>query len=617
MNSHGSNNNFQGSIKVLQYITVIGFIILIGRIFHLQILDHETYEPLSMQNHLRMEVVNPARGLIYDRNGTIIVENQPIYSITITPSRFNEENIPTLARILGIDEEILIERISQAQDYSWHRTSRLFTEVPFDVFSAVQENTWQLPGIGHQVESKRYYPTDVKAPHIIGYLREASREEYLASERVQLGDKVGKSGLENVYEDFLRGELGTHYMKVNAYGQSLGTYDNGSLNVSPQKGADLITTIDADLQKLSEELMKGKSGGLVAMDPQTGGILSMVSSPQYDLDKLSGRIDNDYWQEINTDPSRPLFNRAISNRQPPGSTFKPFMGIIGLHLGLVTPETEIYNPGAYYRGRAYRDMADPGDYDLEEAIAKSSNTYFFWMMDRIASGGMLNQWSELIQDFGIGPLNHIDLPSERSGIIPDSTYMNSTFGEDSWGIGDLISLGVGQGMVSASPLQMVVAAASLANGGYRVRPHVVQAIRESDGTIQYVNPEMEKIEWIKNEYLEALKPGMKRVVTEGGGRYYVNIPDIEMAGKTGTAQNPHGENHGWFIAYAPADNPQIAVAALTENAGFGSISAAPVVSLIVEKYLTGEIKRQFVYDYVINFKPENSDSSEEEEEGNE
>lgn len=617
MNSHGSNNNFQGSIKVLQYITVIGFIILIGRIFHLQILDHETYEPLSMQNHLRMEVVNPARGLIYDRNGTIIVENQPIYSITITPSRFNEENIPTLARILGIDEEILIERISQAQDYSWHRTSRLFTEVPFDVFSAVQENTWQLPGIGHQVESKRYYPTDVKAPHIIGYLREASREEYLASERVQLGDKVGKSGLENVYEDFLRGELGTHYMKVNAYGQSLGTYDNGSLNVSPQKGADLITTIDADLQKLSEELMKGKSGGLVAMDPQTGGILSMVSSPQYDLDKLSGRIDNDYWQEINTDPSRPLFNRAISNRQPPGSTFKPFMGIIGLHLGLVTPETEIYNPGAYYRGRAYRDMADPGDYDLEEAIAKSSNTYFFWMMDRIASGGMLNQWSELIQDFGIGPLNHIDLPSERSGIIPDSTYMNSTFGEDSWGIGDLISLGVGQGMVSASPLQMVVAAASLANGGYRVRPHVVQAIRESDGTIQYVNPEMEKIEWIKNEYLEALKPGMKRVVTEGGGRYYVDIPDIEMAGKTGTAQNPHGENHGWFIAYAPADNPQIAVAALTENAGFGSISAAPVVSLIVEKYLTGEIKRQFVYDYVINFKPENSDSSEEEEEGNE
>jgi len=612
MNNHGSNEKFQGSIKILQIIVAAGFLILIGRVFHLQILDHETYEPLSMQNSLRMEVVNPARGLIFDRNGTILVENQPIYSITITPSRFKEETIPKLSRILRVEKEDLKKRVSEAQNYSWHRTSRLFTEVSFEIFSAVQENAWQLPGIGHQVESKRYYPAGVKAPHIIGYLREASREEYLASDRVQLGDKVGKSGIERVYEDYLRGDLGTHYLKVNAFGQSLGTYDNGSLNISPQKGADLITTIDADLQKLAEDLMKGKSGGVVAIDPQTGGILSMVSSPQYDLDKLSGRIDNDYWQKINTDPSRPLFNRAISNRQPPGSTFKPFMGIIGLHLGLVTPQTEIYNPGAYYRGRAYGDMADPGNYDLEEAIAKSSNTYFFWMIDRIASRGMLNTWSKLIKDFGIGLVNNIDLPSERSGIVPDSTYMNSTFGERRWGIGDIMSLGVGQGMVSASPLQMAVAAASLANGGYRVRPHIVQAIRDPDGTIQYTNPEMEKIEWMKDEYIEAVKPGMKRVVTEGGGRYYVNIPNIEMAGKTGTAQNPHGEDHGWFIAFAPADNPQIAVAGLMENAGFGSITAAPVVSLIVEKYLTGEVDRQFVYDYVINFEPRNSGNSDEE-----
>lgn len=610
MNISGSNENFQASIKILQVIIALGFLILIGRIFHLQILDHETYEPLSRQNSLRMEVVNPARGLIYDRNGTILVENQPIYSITITPSKFDEENISKLAHILRVKEEELRKRVAEAQNYSWHRTSRLFTEVPFEIFSAVQENSWQLPGIGHQVESKRYYPTGVNAPHVFGYLREASREEYLASDRVQLEDKVGKSGIERVYEDYLRGELGTHYTRVNAFGQSLGTYDNGSLNISPKKGSDLITTIDAELQKLAEELMVGKNGGLVAIDPQTGGILSLVSSPQYDLEKLSGRIDSEYWQEINTDPSRPLFNRAVSNRQPPGSTFKPFMGIIGLHMGLITPQMEIYNPGAYYRGRAYGDMADPGNYDLEEAIAKSSNTYFFWMMDRIASRGMLNTWSKLIQDFGIGPLNNIDLPSERSGIVPDSTYMNSTFGERRWAIGDLMSLGVGQGMVSASPLQMAVATAALANGGYRIRPHIVQAIREGNGTIQYTNPEMEKIDWIKDEYLEAVKPGMKRVVTEGGGRYYVNIPEIQMAGKTGTAQNPHGENHGWFIAYAPADNPQIAVAVLTENAGFGSISAAPVVSLIVEKYLTGEINRQFVYDYVINFKPRNSRNSE-------
>ncbi|HLR90319.1 MAG TPA: penicillin-binding protein 2 [Balneolaceae bacterium] len=602
----------KASIRVMQFVILIGSIILIGRIFHLQILDYETYSPMSMQNSLRMEVVSPARGLIYDRNGVILVENEPIYSATITPSKFDSEKIPLLAEILDLPEETVRERIAAAQNYSWHRTSRLFTEVSFETFSALQENAWQLPGISHQVESKRYYPTEVKAPHVFGYMREASREEYLADDRIQLGDKVGKSGIERVYEEYMRGELGVDYIRVNAYGQSLGPYDEGSLDVTPRKGADLITTLDADLQALAEKIMVGKNGGLVAIDPQTGGILTLVSSPGYDLEKLSGRLDADYWQSINTDPGRPLFNRAVSNRQPPGSTFKPFMGLIGLHMGLITPEMQIYNPGAYYRGRAYGDLADPGNYDLELALARSSNTYFFWMMDRIATRGMLNTWSELVKDFGIGPLNHIDLPSERSGIVPDSTYMNTNFGERRWGIGDLMSLGVGQGMVSASPLQMAVAVSSLANGGYKVQPHLVQAIKNSDGTLEYTRPVMEKIEWIRPEYLEPVKKGMKRVVTEGSGRYYTNLSSlgIEVAGKTGTAQNPHGANHGWFIAYAPADNPQIAIAVLTENSGYGSISAAPVAGLLIEQYLTGEITRQHVLDYVLAFQPSRTETTE-------
>ena len=602
----------KASIRVMQFVILIGSIILIGRIFHLQILDYETYSPMSMQNSLRMEVVSPARGLIYDRNGVILVENEPIYSATITPSKFDSEKIPLLAEILDLPEETVRERIAAAQNYSWHRTSRLFTEVSFETFSALQENAWQLPGISHQVESKRYYPTEVKAPHVFGYMREASREEYLADDRIQLGDKVGKSGIERVYEEYMRGELGVDYIRVNAYGQPLGPYDEGSLDVTPRKGADLITTLDADLQALAEKIMVGKNGGLVAIDPQTGGILTLVSSPGYDLEKLSGRLDADYWQSINTDPGRPLFNRAVSNRQPPGSTFKPFMGLIGLHMGLITPEMQIYNPGAYYRGRAYGDLADPGNYDLELALARSSNTYFFWMMDRIATRGMLNTWSELVKDFGIGPLNHIDLPSERSGIVPDSTYMNTNFGERRWGIGDLMSLGVGQGMVSASPLQMAVAVSSLANGGYKVQPHLVQAIKNSDGTLEYTRPVMEKIEWIRPEYLEPVKKGMKRVVTEGSGRYYTNLSSlgIEVAGKTGTAQNPHGANHGWFIAYAPADNPQIAIAVLTENSGYGSISAAPVAGLLIEQYLTGEITRQHVLDYVLAFQPSRTETTE-------
>lgn len=603
-NEHSSKS----SIRVLQVIIIGGLLIMLGRIFHLQILDYETYSPLSMQNSLRMEVVNPARGLIYDRHGTIIVENQPIYTIIITPSLFDLENLSLLAELLQIEEEIVYNRILEAQEYSWQRTSRLFTEVSFEVFSNIQENLWQLPGIGHLIESKRNYPSNVLASHINGYLSEANREEYLNSDHLRLGDKIGRSGLEMIYEDYIRGEKGTSYISVNAFGQALGSYDNGSLNVTPTKGADLITTLDADLQALAEVLMENKQGGLVAIDPHTGGILSIVSAPQFDLNKLAGRMDQSYWQELNSNPNTPLYNRAISSRQPPGSTFKPFMGLVGLHLGLITPEYEQYNPGYYVRGRRYNDLADPGYYNLHKSIQKSSNTYFFWMMERIASRGLLNRWSSLIKDFGMGPISQVDLPFERAGIVPDSTYMNNTFGERRWGLGDLISLGVGQGMVSVSPLQMAVATASLANGGYRVQPHVVSAIRHVDGEIQYTNPEMKRIEWIQPDHLEVVKEAMKAALLDGGSNYYGAIPGIEIAGKTGTAQNPQGESHGWFIAFAPADDPQIAVAVLMENSGFGSVSATPIASLLIEQYLTGTTTRQHIYDHVINFLPEHGTS---------
>lgn len=595
--------NIRTSIRILQAVILLGFFIMIFRIFQLQILDFETYSPLSRQNSIRLEVVNPARGLILDRNGTILVENQPIYSVTITPANFDMSNILILADLLEMDEETVENKITEVQQYSWHRTSRLFTEVPFHVFSNIQENIWQLPGVGHQIESKRNYPTDAQASHIMGYLREATPQDYEEEEHIRLGDKIGKSGLEMVYEDYLRGESGTEYLQVNAYGQSLGSYNDGELNIPPTKGADLITTLDLELQSLAEDLMENKKGGLVALDPNTGAVLSLVSAPQYDVSRLAGRLDMDYWQSINTDSLTPLYNRAISTRQPPGSTFKPFMGLAALEMGLITPETEIYNSGAYIRGRAYGDLADPGDYDLELALAKSSNTYFFWLMDRIATNGHLNRWSSLIKDFGIGPRNQIDLPFETTGIVPDSTYMNTNFGERRWGVGDLMSLGVGQGMVSASPLQMAVAASSIANGGFRVQPHLVSHISHSNNEISYTNPVKERITWIQPLHLETVQNGMRRVVTEGSGRFYADIPDIEVAGKTGTSQNPHGQNHGWFIAYAPVENPQIAVAVLMENAGYGSISAAPVASLLIEKYLKGEIERQHVLNYVLNFIP--------------
>jgi len=454
----------------------------------------------------------------------------------------------------------------------------------------------------------------MKASHILGYLREANENDYVKSKTIRLGDKIGKSGLELIYEDSLRGELGMNYLKVNAFGQSLGSFTKERSPLPPVQGDNIISTIDSELQFFAEELMKGKSGAVVAMDPNTGEILALVSSPEYDVSRLAGRIDTEYWQEINTDSTKPLYNRAISSRQPPGSTFKPLMGIVGMELVIVTPTTEIYNSGSYIRGRAYNDLAEPGSYNLEKAIAYSSNTYFLSLMDKITTSGKLNQWSSLIKDFGLGVPNKIDLPSANQGIIPDSTYLDKRFGKRKWSLGDVLNLGIGQGLISASPLQIAQMTSSIANGGYKITPHLVKATQLPDGTINYRKAEHTKIEWVKDIYLETVKKGMRRVVLEGGGRYYANIPGIEVAGKTGTAQNPLGQDHGWFTSFAPIDDPKIVVTVFLENSGFGSISAAPIASLVIEKYLTGEIqkKRMYVYNYVLNFVPRKQSNKENE-----
>lgn len=383
---HRVKKRAQTSIRVLQ-ISIIGLgLLILGRLFQLQIVEYEKYIPMSRENSLRQETVNPARGLIYDRNGRLIVDNEPIYSITITPASYDKENTPTLAKLMNMPLDKVQERIQEAQSYSWYRTSRLFTEVDFNTFSIIQENIWQLPGIGHQIESKRHYPVEnMKASHVLGYLREVSEDEYQQLENYHLGDRIGKNGLEMVYENHLRGKVGTEYIRVNALGQSLGSYDNGSIDEAPVKGSDLYTTLDMDLQLLAEDLMKGKNGAIVALDPADGSVLSLVSAPQYDIRRLSGRIDLKYWQSINVDSTKPLYNRAISGRQPPGSTFKPLMALMGLEMGLITPSTEINNPGYYYRGRRYNDLADPGIYNVTKALEQSSNTFFFWLMDQIST----------------------------------------------------------------------------------------------------------------------------------------------------------------------------------------------------------------------------------------
>jgi penicillin-binding protein 2 len=516
---------------------------------------------------------------------------------------------------MDVPVEEVEKRVQEARDYSYYRSSRIFTEVDFETFSIIQESIWQLPGVGHQIESKRDYPVDsLQASHILGYLREVSKEEYLRTQSYHLGDKTGKSGLEMAYEEHLRGTLGTKYIQVNAMGQNMGSYQDGAIDESPEKGSDLYTTIDTELQLLAEDLMKGKQGAVVALNPDNGAVLSMVSAPEYDIRKLSGRLDKTYWDSINADTTNPLYNRAVSGKQPPGSTFKPLMALMGLELDIITPQTEIDNPGYYFRGRRYNDLADPGKYDVGKAIQESSNTFFFWLMDKIATQKGLDKWHDLATSFGLGEYNNIDIPNEVAGTIPDSTFFNRVLGEGQWGIGDQLSLGVGQGFVAASPLQMALVAAQIGNGGYKIQPHFVSAIQKNDGTMMLTNPLKEKIDWVGPNEIAVVKEGMRRVVTDGSGRYYADLDSIKVAGKTGTAQNPHGQDHGWFISFAPVDDPKIAVSVLVENGGYGSISAAPIASLLIEQYLTGEIDRSYVYNYVKTFEPREQTTDEEEEE---
>jgi penicillin-binding protein 2 len=601
------NSRLKGSLRVLQFIIALVLVIYLGRLVQLQVLEYETYNPISQRNSVRQEVVNPSRGLILDRNGHILVENSPVYSIYVTPSLFDTSKTRLLATLMELPDSLVDSRLQDAVKYSRHRSSRMFSEVEFDIFSNIEENIWRLPGITHQIESKRVYPAGINASHTLGYLREVTENEFRGSTNYRLGDKSGRNGLELVYETILRGETGRIFKRVNAYGQGISSFNSGEQDIHPTKGHNLYTTIDLELQRLAEKLMRNKTGGLVAMNPNNGEILAIVSSPDYDISRLSGRVDQEYWAEVNTDSLRPLFNRAISTREPPGSTFKPLMGLVGLRLGLITPQTRINCTGGYFRGRLYRCTAIHGDQTLEEAVMNSCNTYFYSLMNRIVQEVGINDWHAMLQRMGYGRVNNIDVPSEGSGILPDSTQMDRLLGVGSWGLGDQINLGIGQGVVSASPLQVAVSIAHIANGGYWVQPHLVKAIEHEDGEIEQITGDKIRIEWIRDRDLEPIRLGMRRAVLEGSGRFYANPVNVPTAGKTGTAQNPRGRDHGWFVGYAPFENPEIIVAVLIENGGFGSVSAAPIASLILEQYVSGEVRRQNLIETMLNFVPRSSE----------
>lgn len=596
-------------LRIFIVLVAVAVGLLTARLIHLQVINEEYYAGESEKNAVKLRVTQSARGLIYDRNGVLLVDNVPTYSLTVTPRYFDEQRIPLLARLLEVADTTVKARLEEARTWSPYQASRIFREVPFEKFSRVEEHLYQLPGVEFIVDDKRHYHGGVRASHVFGYVKEIS-ERQLDSRKehgYRQGDRLGQTGLERAYERALRGETGRRFMMVNVHGQEVKSYREGSDDVPPQSGANLTLTIDAATQALLERLYENKRGGAVAIDPKTGEILAMISSPDYDPRLLSGSVSPEVWSGLQNDPFKPLFNRATMSGQPPGSTFKPFMSLVGLQEGVITPNTTVTCNGVYYFGRPFKCHGGAhGTLTVRDAIKRSCNVFFYTLMMRMD----FDKWSKWGPQFGFGVSPPTDLPETVSGLLPDSAYFDRAYPRG-WTRGYLVSLGIGQGDMVITPLQLARYAAALANGGTLHSPHLVKkAVNPQTGQPIELEIEPSRRIPIAAEHFETVREGMRRMVMENNST--VRWGDVVAAGKTGTAQNPHGKDHSWFMGFAPFDDPKIAVAVLVENAGYGATVSAPIAGLIMEQYLTGSTDQhpKFVMGMALNGSSEGMENGE-------
>ncbi len=577
--------------RMLSLVILLVFSIFFGRLYQLQLIYEEEYGKKSEENSIRVISTEPVRGYIYDQNGMRVVDNRPAFTVTIMPFEFEKKTVSRLAAILALDPEVVLERLKKGELYSRFAPVKIKRDIDFRTLSALAEQRDRFPGVSYQSESKRYYPTPARATHTLGYTKEITEQQLrMLGKEYRQGDVVGSTGLEAQYENALRGKKGHQFSTVNAYGQVIGSYDDGNLDLLPEEGRDLILTMDFGLQTVAESLMANTRGALVALDPKDGGILALVSMPDYDLSLFSGVTPPGVWKNLNSDTSAPLFNRATMTRYPPGSTFKMVLALAALESNAVSASRRVNCTGVFYVGRRpFRDLHVHGSVNMVEAIQKSCNVYFYELM--LKTG--LDPWYNMGREFGFGDRTGIDIYEENAGLLPSTAYMNRRYGEKGWTKGYLSNLGIGQGELGVTPLQMASYAMAIANRGIYHQPHLVQAIIDRgisrEDRLSYETQVMN----VRPESWEVIREGMRRVVEEPGGTGgLARIKGIPSAGKTGTAQNPHGLDHAWFVGFAPLENPKIALAVLVENAGFGGTAAAPIAGACMHHYLRTESLRK-------------------------
>ncbi len=586
-------------------IIILIFLVIVIRLFQIQVIEH-SYRMSASNNVLRYITQYPARGLIYDRNGELLVHNKAAYDLMVIPRQVQAFDTAEFCSILEISKEQLDNSLSEARKHSSFRPSPLVRQLSAEGYAVLQEKLFKYPGFYVQPRTLRAYPHNI-ASHLLGYVGEVDERVISNNSYYRMGDYIGISGLERTYEEELRGKKGVNVYLVDVHNRIKGSYAEGKFDTVAVLGKNITATIDVELQKYGEQLMKNKIGGIVALEPSTGEILAMISSPTYNPDLLVGRPRTSNFRMLERDTLKPLFNRAVMAMYPPGSTFKVVNALIGLQEKVVTPNTKYRCDGGYWVGKGVGCHSHFSPTNFLQSIQFSCNTYYCHVfrniIDKPSLGGVeqgFTVWKNHVGSFGFGKRLNIDQPNELAGIVPSIDFYNRYFRKGGWSSLTILSLAIGQGELGATPLQMANMTAAIANRGHYFTPHLVKSI-EGNNAIEprFTIPHYTTIDSVWYKYVIE---GMHLAVhgDQGSTARIAAIPGIEMCGKTGTSQNPHGKDHSVFVAFAPKDNPKIAIAVYVENAGFGGTWAAPIASLMIEKYLTGEVKRTWQEQRILN-----------------
>lgn len=593
---------------IIQGIYVLVSVLFAIRLFSLQVLD-DSYKAAADNNIIQAEIEYPFRGLIYDRYGELLVANKAMFDLLVIPKQVKNFNIDRFCKLLNITTSEFDQKIKKAKAYSYVKASIFIKQISLEDFSKFEDNLDEFPGFILQPRTTRSYSYPILA-NALGYISEISRNE-ITRDSVKYyhsGDYIGKSGIESNYEQYLRGQRGKSYKIRNVRGIEKGTFKDGKYDTLAVPGLSITTTIDRELQEFAEKLMKGKSGSIVAIEPSTGEILSIVSAPSYSPGLLTGKAFSDNFNTISQDTLKPLFNRPLMAAYRPGSIFKIVQSLVALQEGVITPFTRLkcnthligcHNGGSHPFGTSER---------LVGAIKNSCNPFFYQVMRKMVVQNVeesaykdakigLDKWNGYVKNFGFGSPLGIDLPGEKGGMIPDSKYYDRAYNGREWKYSNIYSISIGEGENLVVPIQMANFTATVANRGYYFTPHLIKSIGDTGEPLpQYLKKNYTGVD---STYFEVAVEAMSEVIKSGTGQYRAKLRDIEVCGKTGTVQNDPNPDHSVFIAFAPRDNPKIAVSVYVENAGQGARAAAAISSLLIEKYIKKDSAKLYFEPYVL------------------